>query len=133
MATNTAATSARQNAAQETHYLRQRITFDGSLTGEMPNPLPDGAIIVRGSVYVWTAFNDGTANTINIGIDGEADRYMSAGSLASAANVSFDDLANANMLVSGDQTVTYAITQTGGDATAGKADIVIEYIPDNDH
>lgn len=132
MATGTAGTTARQFTQQATHTMRKRITFDGALTGNMPNPLPAGAIILRGTVYVWTAFNDGTANTINIGISGEADRYMSAGSLASAANVAFDDLANANQYVSTDQVVTYAITQTAGDATTGSADIVIEYLPNND-
>lgn len=131
MPTNARGSTARQNPTQQVGYLRKHISFDGGLSGTLP-PLPDGAILVSGDVYVHTPFNDGTANTVNIGIEGEADRYMSAGSLAAAAIVSFDDLVIGNSLVSSDQAITYNLTQTAGDATTGSADIVITYIPNND-
>jgi len=132
MATNTAGSKARDLVVQAVHSMRKSITFDGSLTGSMPAELPDGAIIVGASVHVFTAFDAGTANTINIGVSGEADRFMSAGSLAAAADVPFDDLVLANRKMSGNTDITYAMTLSGTAATAGQADIVIQYIPNND-
>ena len=126
MATNTPATTARRLHTQQTHYLRKRIAYnDSSLTGVV-GILPDGAIMVRGSLYVFTAFNTGTLNVGKQG--GDVDDYASALAMTQAI-VPFDDLAITNARMSGDTVVTYARSAT---QSAGEGEIVIEFIVDND-
>lgn len=126
MATNTAATTARRLHTQQTHYLRKRISFDdASLTGVV-GILPAGAIMVRGSLYVFTAFNTGTLNVGKQG--GDADEYASALAMTQAI-VAFDDLAITNARMTADTVVTYARSAT---QSAGEAEILIEFIVDND-
>ncbi len=116
----------RQLALQTVHFLRKKIAFgDVSLSG-IVGILPAGAIIVRGNVYVTTAFNTGT---LNVGVQGgDADEFGSALALTQAL-VAFDDLAITNALRADETVVTYARSAT---QTAGEATIVIEYIPNND-
>lgn len=127
MATNTFQTTARQLHTQQTHYLRKRIAFDDlGLTGEV-GVLPAGAIILRGSVYVHTAFNTGT---LNIGVQGgDVDEFGSALALAQAI-VPFDDLAIANARRPADTVVTFARSAV---QSAGEATIIIEFVVDNDN
>lgn len=122
----------RQLALQVVHTLRHRVAFDDDSFSGIVGILPDEAIILRGTAYVWTAFDAGTANTIDIGVQGgDADEFMSDGSLASAADVAFDDLANANRRSATERVVTYDMTLSGTAPTAGLADIVVEYSVNN--
>lgn len=127
MATGTQATTARRFHTQQTHYLRKRIAWnDAGLTG-IVGVLPEGAIIVRGSVYVFAAFNTGTLNVGKQG--GDADEYASALALNSQAIVAFDDLAITNARMTADTVVTYARSTA---QSAGEAEILVEFIVDND-
>lgn len=126
MATGTQATTARRFHTQQTHYLRKRIAWnDAGLTG-IVGVLPEGAIIVRGSVYVFTAFNTGTLNVGKQG--GDADEYASALALTKAI-VAFDDLVIDNARMTADTVVTYARSTA---QSAGEAEILVEFIVDND-
>lgn len=117
----------RQLALQVTHFLRKKVRFDDtSLSGEV-GILPKGAIILRGNVYVTTAFNTGT---LNVGVQGgDADEFGSALALNAAAIVAFDGLAIANAYRTEETVVTYARSAT---QTAGEGFVVIEYVVDND-
>lgn len=127
MATNTPATTARRLHTQQTHYLRKRIAFnDSSLTGVV-GILPDQAIMIRASMRVYTAFNTGTLNVGKQG--GTGSEYASALAMNAQAIVPFDDLAITNERMSGDTTISYARSAT---QSAGEAEIVIEFIVDND-
>jgi hypothetical protein len=129
MATNDANQSrtGRQLALQVVHTLRKNIAYnDAAGLAGVVGVLPKGAIILRGSVYVGTAFSTGTINIGKMG--GDADEYASAVSIASQAVVAFDDLAIANQVISADTTVTFARSAT---ASSGAASIVIEYSVDN--
>lgn len=116
----------RQLALQVTHVLRKTVRFDdGNLSGQV-GILPDGAIILRGNVYVTTAYNTGT---INVGVQGgDADEFASALALNAQAIVAFDDLAITNAYRAQETVVTFARSAA---ATAGEATIVIEYAVNN--
>ena len=128
MATNDAnqPKQGRQLALQVTHVLRKTVRFDDSnLSGEV-GILPDGAIILRGSVYVTTAYNTGT---LNVGAKGgDNDEFGSALALNAQAIVAFDDLAIANAYRAQETVVTFVRSAA---ATAGSATIVIEYAVNN--
>ncbi|MGU3399234.1 hypothetical protein ACLBWS_05745 [Brucellaceae bacterium D45D] len=116
----------RQLALQATHVLRKTVRFDDdNLLGEV-GILPDGAIILRGNVFVTTAYS---AGTLNIGAQGgDADEFASALVLNAQAIVAFDDLAIANVYREQETVVTFTRSAA---ATAGEATIVIEYTVDN--
>lgn len=121
----TVGTTARKYHTQQTHYLRKHIAHDdASLTGVV-GVLPEGAIIVRANLYVFTAFNTGTLNVGKQG--GDADEYASALAMTQAI-VAFDDLAIGNARMTEDTTITYARSTA---QSAGEGDILIEYIVDN--
>lgn len=127
MATNEPALLGRQLALQVTHFLRKRIAAsDASLTG-LVGILPQNAIILRANVYVSTAFNTGT---LNVGLQGgDADEFASALALNSQAIVAFDELAVTNQVRSGETYITYARSAV---QSAGVADIVVEFVVNND-
>lgn len=127
MATNEPGKLGRQLALQVTHFLRKRIAAsDAGLTGEV-GILPAGAIILRASVYVSTAFNTGT---LNVGLQGgDADEFASALALNAQAIVAFDELAVTNQVRASESVITYARSAV---QSAGVADIVVEYVVNND-
>lgn len=127
MATNTPNTAARELHTQQTHYLRKRIAFDDvGLTG-IAGILPAGALILRGNVYVTTAFN---AGVLDIGIQGGAADAYSTDLALSQAIVPFDALAITNSLLAVDTVLTFARSAT---AASGEGFIVVEYVVNNDH
>lgn len=125
MATGVQGTTARRYHTEQTHYLRKRIAFDDAgLTGVV-GILPAGAIILRGNVYVVTAFNTGT---LDVGVEGgAADAYASDLALTQAI-VAFDALTIANSRVSADTVLTYARSTA---QSAGEAEIIVEYVVKN--
>lgn len=128
MATNDAnqPKQGRQLALQVTHVLRKKVRFDDTNLSGQVDILPDGAIILRGNVYVTTAYNTGT---INVGVQGgDADEFASALALNAQALVAFDDLAITNAYRAQETVVTFARSAA---ATAGEAHIVIEYAVNN--
>ena len=131
MATGTVATTARKYHTEQTHYLRTTITF--AENSGIVGILPAGAIVLRGTTYIWTGFNDTTGDDLDVGVSGgDDDLFASAVDLNSAASTAFDDLANANQRITTDTTVTWNYTTAAtGDGTTGEADIVIEYAVNN--
>lgn len=131
MATGTRGTTARRYQTSQVHYLRKRLTY--AETGGVVGILPAGAIVVKGTTYVWTGFTDTTADDIDIGVvGGDDDLFASAVDVNSPAITAFDDLAVANARVAADTTVTWTFTTAAtGDGSAGEAEIVIEYVVDN--
>ena len=90
--------------------------------------LPSNAVLIRGGVLIETAFNAGTASTLNVGlVGGSATAFGTALNLKQAAGtfipltgVPYKDLSGAD--------ITLAVTETGGASTAGSARVVFEYI-----
>jgi hypothetical protein len=120
---------ARQLHTQQVHYLRKRVNYNDSAigTGVVMGTLPAGAMIVSQNVRVSTAFNAGTTNALNVGTAAAGTQVFTDAATAGARSPT---IANLSFASDQDLYVTYA--QTGTAATAGVADIVIGYVPNND-
>ena len=133
MATGTAATTARQYSQQMIHYLRKGITYADDGTTVDVGTIPAGSLILKplSGVYVNTAFNGATTNTLDIGpsTDSGTNLWGTLLALGSIAMVPLDEAVA--MSVSVDTLVQAAVVSTTG-ASAGSAEIVIAFIPDND-
>ena len=132
MATNTAGTVARNFNKQMIHYLRKGVTFADNGTAVTVGVLPAGAAIIKpiSGAVVTTAFNAGTTNTLNIGTSADADLYATLISIGTTTFVALDE--SVSNVVASDTTITATVTLTGTAATAGAAEVVIAYVPDND-
>lgn len=120
---------ARQLHTQQTHYIRKRVNWNDSNigTGVIFGTLPAGAVIVGQYVRGNTAFNAGTTNALNVGTAAGGTQLFTD---AATAGARAPTIANLSFASDTDLFVQYA--QTGGAATAGQADIVILYAPNND-
>lgn len=124
-----------------THHLVKRVTFatlNAAGTGAgtanrtvVVGVLPERAIILRGSVWCITGFNDTTGDDLDIGVSGDDDDlFHSACDVNSGSTLTaFDDLADANRYSADARTVTCNFTTAPtGDGTAGEAIVELEYI-----
>lgn len=138
MPTDTAQTNARQYDAQMVHYIRKGLTFADNGVARVVGKIPAGSQIlnVSSGVFVTTAFNAGTTNTLNIGTTADDDLYMTVAALGTKAFVALDEAATATNVntwyVSADTTITATVVLSGTAATAGACEVIITYIPDND-
>jgi hypothetical protein len=135
MATNTAGTVARNFQKQMIHYLRKTLTYAaGAGTAVDVGTVPAGSLLLGpvSGVAVTTVFvstSSTVATNIDIGTTANDDVY--ATNLASTALgfVPFDEAVS--QLVSADTKIIATIGSTGT-VTAGEAEVIIAYIPDND-
>lgn len=138
MATGTQATTARKYHTQQIHYLRLGITNADNGIARVVGIIPAGSQILNilSGVFVNTAFNAGTTNTLNIGTTADDDLYATVLALGAKAFVPFDEAATATnvngWIVTVDTTITATVVLSGTAATAGAAEVVVCYIPDND-
>lgn len=114
---------------QQIHYFRKRVNFDdaGISAGVQFGTLPAGAIITNLIVRVNTAFNAATTNALKMGTTAGGSQIFTDVATAGARSPSIPNLSFA---VDTDLFASYA--QTGTAATAGQADIIIMYAPNND-
>jgi hypothetical protein len=125
--------TARQHHYQFPHYLRKSISYTDEDTAVTLGPdIPAGSLILKAlsGVSVSTAFNAGTLNQIDIGTSADPNLYGTLLALAATDFVPLDEAVS--YLVTQDTTMTATVTLTGTAATAGAAEVVIAYIPDND-
>ncbi|WP_426526815.1 hypothetical protein [Bradyrhizobium sp. McL0615] len=129
--------TARKNAAQLVHYLRFAINWNdaGIAAGVNKQTLPAGAILIGTDVLVVTPFNAGTTNDVTVGIGGVANNVVTTADAVETAagltqNIKPSGIAAVPLVA--DSVVKATFTQTGGAATAGKAIVIIKYVPDND-
>lgn len=120
---------ARVHATQQIHYLRKRVNFNdtGIATGVVFGTLPTGAMIVSQNVRCSTAFNAGTTNAVNVGTTAGGTQLFTDAATAGARSPTI-----ANLSFAADTDLFIAYAQTGGAATAGVADVVIGFVPNND-
>jgi hypothetical protein len=120
---------ARQLHMQQIHYFRKRVNYNDAAigTGVVFGTLPAGAMIVTQNVRVSTAFNAGTTNALNVGTTAGGTQLFTD---AATAGARLPTIASLTFAADSDLFVQYA--QTGTAATAGQADIVIGYVPNND-
>lgn len=138
MATGTAATTARQLATQQIHYLRCGISFADNGVAKVVGIIPAGSQMVNliSGVYVREVFNAGTTNVLDIGTSANDDLYGTDIALGTKAFVALDEAATATDVntwyVTVDTTITATVALSGTAATTGLAEVIIAYIPDND-
>lgn len=120
---------ARQLHTQQIHYFRKRVNFNdaGIGAGVVFATVPAGSMIVLQSVRVSTAFNAATTNALNVGTTAGGTQLFTDAATAGARQPT---IANLSFAADADLFVQYA--QTGTAATAGVADIVIGFVPNND-
>jgi hypothetical protein len=114
---------------QQVHYFRKRVNWNdsGIAAGVQFGTMPAGAMITNLSVRVNTAFNAGTTNALNVGTTAGGTQVFTDAATAGARSPAIPNLSFAT-----DTDLYASYAQTGGAATAGQADIVISYAPNND-
>ncbi len=145
----------RQNTTQQANYIRRRVNFNstyvGTTAGMLLGVLPVGAIITKVAVDVVTAFNAGTTNTLTAGTTAtNANELIASGDVTATAvgytegtrgrGSSLTQAASPPTTFAGstvDQTeggvgVWAKFAQTGTAATAGAANVLVEFLPPND-
>lgn len=121
--------SGRQTQFQQVHYFRKRILFNSpsAAAGIMFGTMPIGAMITDLDIRVSTAFNAATTNAINVGITATGSEIFTD---AATAGHRQPTIPNISFATDTDLFCSYA--QTGAAATAGVADFVIGFAPNND-
>lgn len=138
MATNTPGSTARRNTAQCVDYLRFTVNFnDAAAAVAAPKQwLPAGAIILRTTVNVITAFNAGSTNVLSVGF--EATTFANLGTSAAIVagtpglKTFMPPTGLAVVPLAADSQVFALYAPTGTAATTGQAIFVVEFIPNND-
>lgn len=136
MATNTAGDVGREHPLQMVHYLRKGITFADDGSSVTVGTLPSGALVCPGlsAVAVTTAFNGNSSNVCDIGISGTAEKYASDLALGTLGWIELDVITEASgnsSLTTAAETILAGVTSTAA-ASAGAAEVVVSFIPDND-
>ncbi len=134
MATDTAGSVARDFAKQMVHYIRANVNYsDDAGASVHVGTIPAGSVIIPNAsgAFVTTAFAaDTTAQTMNIGVEGgDVDSLATALVLTTAGQIELDVETAIHVTV--DTPIAAALT-AGTGPTAGSAEVIIAYIPDND-
>jgi hypothetical protein len=136
MATGTVGKQPRELPFQAVHYMRKRVNYSdvGISTGIKIGTLPKDANILRTTVKVRTAFNAATTNVLTVGQNSSSyNDIVAAGDVDESAAEAQLVMRGADLDLSASEVDVYAkYTQSGTAATAGVADIMIEFIPNND-
>jgi len=132
-------TTARQYHQQMIHYLRKTITYLDDGTEVTIGRIPAGSIILKpiSGVAIVTAFNDTSTNVLDIGANGGAsgalddpDYWATDLALGTVGFVALDEAVTNR--VAFNTIITASVDLTGTGASAGEAEVIIAYIPDND-
>lgn len=131
MATNTLASTARQNHQQQTHFLRKRLLGSGGNATYVVGTIPAGANVLRISTAVRVVFSGGTP-TISFGTaaGGTAIFFALNGTPATTLGRNNVTLLGVASLCPDVDTVVTATA--AGTPTAGTLDVEIEYTVDTD-
>jgi deoxycytidylate deaminase len=129
-----AGSTARQFHTQQTHYLRKSITYSDIGSTVSLGKVPIGAIVVDAYVVVSTGFNSGSTDILDIGTSDDTDGFATDLDLQTAGKIAADELATSNDLgpYASETELKAVVAATGTAASAGAAEVVVEFIPDND-
>jgi hypothetical protein len=136
MATDTLQAPARRTHLQVVHTLRKRITFADEGNEVTVGYLPANAVVIGGGAMITTAFDD--TSTIDVGFkDGNStddpNAYATALVATAVGYIALDALAaTTNIMQTEPATVTVTLNDGSGAVAAGAAEIIIEYVLDND-
>lgn len=126
----------RQIHTQQEHYLRAAVAYNSlevGTAGKFPlGTLPAGAIITGILATVSVAFNAATTNVLTVGTAASDASIVGADDLNEGAIGSTLSFASVGTKVSVDTPLFIKYAQTGTAASAGAADIILFFVPDND-
>ncbi len=126
----------RQTQYQQVHYFRKQVLFSIGTPAVYMGTLPAGAVIVGTDCMVDTAFNAMTTNSLTVG--GNSANYndiaTAAQTLAGSTGLTQNIVPTGSSLgsLTADRDIYVMYQQTGTAATAGQAEIIVKYIPNND-
>lgn len=136
MATNTAGSVARELPTQQTHYLRKTINYNdaGLSTGvKFGAKLPAGAEVLSTVVKIKTAFNNSSTNVLTVGQNSTSfNDFVASGDVDEATIAATTVLRGGDVDIAADTDVFIKFTSTGSGISAGKAVVIISYVPNND-
>lgn len=136
MPTGTAGDSARAFSYQMVHYLRKEVTFSNRGTAVTIGKIPVNAVVLphMSGALVTTAFNGSGTDLLDIGTSDDDDGFATDLDVSSVGFKVCDETATTNDAIktTGTMTITATYADANSDATAGSAEVIICYIPDND-
>lgn len=123
--------TARNDSYQNIQYLTKDVTFADNGTQITMGKIPAGSLIVKpiSGVQINEAFNAGTNNYIQIGIDSNDDLYGTNLAGGTVTFVPLDEAVAFKVLV--DTIITIKVDLSGTAATTGKATGLIAFVPPN--
>ncbi len=110
------------------------IAFGDTSDKSLSIVIPANSQIVDIKVFVTTAFDAGTTNTLDIGIVGDSDLYVDNAAVGTAGDAALGVTALVNEwsdIGTTDVKLAAKYIQTGTAATAGAARIVVSYVQNN--
>lgn len=127
------ATTPRQYHTQQVHYIAKSVTYSdaGIAAGtlELPASLPANAYVTQTSVKIKTAFNATTTNVLTVGtVSGTANDVVTAGDVDETTQAVTTVKGVGVISASAEKKLYAKYTQSGAAATAGAADIVVQYV-----
>lgn len=132
----TSAVAPREPVTQQVPYFRAAIAYNTlniSVAGKVPlGTLPAGAIVTDLLIRISEAFNAGTSNEITIGTADDDDSLLTSVDLDELEVDTTEAFVAKGYKVTVDTPLFIKYTQTGTAASAGAADIMLTFIPDND-
>ena len=140
MPTNTQGKDAREYSYQLMHYLRKGIAYNttgiGTAATVKVGTLPLGAVIEKVQVLVTEAFDAGTTNPLDVGTSANNDAFIDSTAsdvdLTATGSTFVWRGADDVEAISAETDVYVTYIPTGTDPTAGAAEVIIFYTPDND-
>lgn len=117
-------------------YMRAAVAYNTlniGTAGKVPlGTLPAGAIVTHMIVRVGTAFNAGTTNPLTVGTAADDDAVLTDADFDETVVGTTVTFAAAGYKVTTATPLFIRYAQTGTAATAGAADIILFFVPDND-
>ena len=111
------------------HQISTNVTFADNGSAVVIGTVPAGARVLRATAIVTEAFNAGTSNVLDIGTTADPDGFATDIALGTIGNIAADEMATTNdQVASVDTGIIATVALSGTAATAGAADIVVEYI-----
>jgi hypothetical protein len=126
--------SRRYHTAQ-THFLRKRVTYSDAgisdgVSVKFENNLPAGAFVEQTFIRIVTGFNAQTANTLTIGTNTTTSSDIASITANSATVAGMYPISGPGVLDSANALDVFVkYQQSGTAATAGVADIKVNYAP----
>lgn len=125
---------ARQYHTRQVHYLTKSVTYsdagiDAGGLVRFQDQLPANAFVTNSFVDVKEAFNAATTNVLTVGTNADTTNNIVAAGDVNEASAQMFEVTGVGVLDTSTPLDVYVkYTQTGTAATAGSADIVLEYV-----